>query len=113
MGFVIYILLLIFDYFLIMLFTDTASQERFWSENFRNVNESLFRGADIIIVGYDITDRHSLYRCEDWIELYSKHSNGVLVAVGNKINLRNTKYETVSKEEAIEFFDKHGIPLLL
>ena len=64
-GFVIYILLLIFDYFLIMLFTDTASQERFWSENFRNVNESLFRGADIIIVGYDITDRHSLYRCED------------------------------------------------
>ena len=34
----------------------------------------------------------------------------MLVVIGNKIDLRNTKYETVSKEEAVEFFDKHSIP---
>ena len=61
MGFVIYILLLIFDYFLIMLFTDTASQERFWSENFRNVNESLFRGELISSLSDMISQIEILY----------------------------------------------------
>ncbi len=65
-------------------------------------------GAGIVIVGYDVTCKKTLGVCAKRID-YVKNclrDGFVLVAVGNKIDLPRK----VSREEAISFFEEHGIP---
>jgi len=60
---------------------DTAGQERF-----RTLTASYYRGAQGIIIVYDVTDRDSFENVRNWIqeiEKYSK-SNVCKVLVGNK-----------------------------
>ena len=85
--------------------TDTAGQERFWTEP-----SCHFLGKDIIIVGYDVTERESLKNCDRWIALAREQSDdrAIFVAVGNKIDLKEER--KVEKEEAVKFFEERGIP---
>ena len=63
---------------------DTAGQERFKSMSFK-----LFRGANGVVVVYDVTDRDSFLSVNQWMESIRKycHSDINMVLVGNKCDM--------------------------
>lgn len=67
---------------------DTAGQERF-----RTLTSSYYRGADGVLLVYDITDRASFKNIRSvWIkelEMYADLEKMTLMLVGNKIDKRN------------------------
>lgn len=74
---------------------DTAGQDRF-----KNITSSYFRGADGIIIVFDITDRLSYEGVQGWlteIEKYTDPSIKILL-VGNKSDLNERRQ--VSSVEA-------------
>jgi len=72
---------------------DTAGQERFG-----NVTSSFYRGAHIIIVVYDVSNRESYESVENWLKGIDTFSQGNLskLVVGNKCELQHQ----VTLEEA-------------
>ena len=62
------------------------------------------RNANIAIVGFDVTRRTTLDTCFEWIEQMRNDDsfNGVIVAVGNKIDL--IEQREVGTDEANERF---------
>ncbi len=86
---------------------DTAGQERF-----RTITSSYYRGANGIIVVYDVTDRESFANVKQWlheIDRYASESVHKLL-VGNKIDLE--KKRVVSTQEGKEFADSIGIEFI-
>ena len=68
-------------------YTDTAGQERF-----RALTPMYYRGAQVVIVGFDVTDRNSFDTCDSWIkEVRERSQDSVIVAVGNKIDLVDSR----------------------
>ena len=63
---------------------DTAGQDRF-----KTITSSYYRGADGIIVVYDITDRTSFDNVKTWLAEIEKYVDGraVKFIVGNKNDL--------------------------
>ena len=63
---------------------DTAGQDRF-----RTITSNYYRGADAIIIVYDITDRLSFQSVKVWVEEIKKYSNKKTskYIVGNKQDL--------------------------
>ena len=63
---------------------DTAGQERF-----RTITSGYYRGADAIIIVYDLTDRETFENVNMWYEEMSKAINQkvVCVLVGNKLDM--------------------------
>lgn len=63
---------------------DTAGQDRF-----KNITNSYYRGADGIIVVYDITDRTSFQGVQGWLAEIDKYADPDIkkLVVGNKIDL--------------------------
>ena len=82
---------------------DTPGQERFQS-----LIPMYLRMAAIVVVGYDVTDRRSLNNCAFRIASAKQNCNAAIVAVGNKIDLQDNR--VVTREEAIQFFERQGIP---
>ncbi|KAJ3448747.1 ras and ef-hand domain-containing protein [Anaeramoeba flamelloides] len=81
---------------------DTAGQERF-----RTLTSSYYRGAQGIILVYDVTRRETFENLEDWIneiDMYSS-SDVKIMLIGNKIDLKEE--EDITKEEGLEFARKH------
>merc|ERR1712176_1058193 len=74
---------------------DTAGQERF-----RTITSAYYRGADGIILVYDITDRESFAHVDDWLDEVNRYVNESTckILVGNKCDLDTERQ--VSKEEA-------------
>jgi Ras-related protein Rab-1A len=68
---------------------DTAGQERF-----RTITTSYYRGAHIIFVCYDITDRQSFENLEIWLEEIKKYASPNV-----KIAICGTKMDLTSKRE--------------
>ncbi|KFM83521.1 Ras-related protein Rab-18, partial [Stegodyphus mimosarum] len=63
---------------------DTAGSERF-----RTLTPSYYRGAQGAILVYDVTNRQSFQRLDQWLyelETYSTRTNIVKMLVGNKID---------------------------
>ena len=61
---------------------DTAGQERF-----RSITSSFYRGADAIIMVYDITDKQSFTNIDYWLMEAKKHTNDrnlPIIIIGNK-----------------------------
>ena len=83
---------------------DTAGQERF-----RTITTSYYKGAQAIIVVYDITDRDSFDHVKNWMADCDKFAKeGVLrILAGNKFDLNNIR--KVGKDEAEELSKKYGI----
>jgi Ras-related protein Rab-1A len=82
---------------------DTAGQERF-----RTITAAYYRGADGILIVYDITHRESFFAVSSWLEEALKYvDNGVpFVIIGNKSDRTDRQ---VSFDELEKFGKKHNI----
>lgn len=84
---------------------DTAGQERF-----RTLTPSYYRGGQGVIVVYDVTNRESFSKIENWLtelETYSTNQDLVKMLVGNKCDLESHGERVVSKEEGLKCARKH------
>jgi len=90
---------------------DTAGQEQF-----HKITTSYYKGAQGIMLVYDVTDRASLANIEYWIKNIKNHaSDQVQVAlIGNKTDLRSANTDPTKKfcetERGKEIAVKYGIP---
>mmetsp|Transcript_25164 Transcript_25164/g.45547 ORF Transcript_25164/g.45547 Transcript_25164/m.45547 type:complete len:201 (-) Transcript_25164:493-1095(-) len=84
---------------------DTAGQERF-----RTITTSYFRGAQGILMLYDVTDRRSFESIRNWINQIEQHADVHVnkVLVGNKCDMLDEK--VVSTEEGQKLAAEFGIP---
>jgi len=86
---------------------DTAGQERF-----RTITSAYYRGADGIIMVYDVTSMDSFDHVNDWLKEVNRYaSEGTCkLLVGNKSD--RTIDKVVTTEQAKEFADELGIEFL-
>lgn len=86
---------------------DTAGQERF-----RTITTSYYKGAQAIVIVFDLTDRETFDHLRNWlldIEKFAKE--GVMrILVGNKCDLESKR--SVTEQEGREFAKKYGIDYL-
>ncbi|XP_059828014.1 ras-related protein Rab-18a [Hypanus sabinus] len=83
---------------------DTAGQERF-----RTLTPSYYRGAQGVILVYDVTRRETFIRLENWLnelETYCTRNDIVKMLVGNKIDKDNRE---VDRNEGLKFARKHSM----
>ena len=83
---------------------DTAGQERF-----RTITTSYFRGAQGILLVYDVTDRRSFESIRNWISQIQQHADVSVnkILVGNKCDIIEEK--VVSTAEGKALADEYGI----
>ncbi|EPT25948.1 Rab18/RabC-family small GTPase [Toxoplasma gondii ME49] len=70
---------------------DTAGQERF-----RTLTSSYYRGAQGIIMVYDVSNRQSFLNLQSWLDeiyRYSTNADAVLMLVSNKVDKRTVQVE--------------------
>lgn len=86
---------------------DTAGQERF-----RTITSSYYRGANGIIIVYDVTDQESFSNVKTWLQEIDRYAstNVSRLLVGNKCDLTNKK--VVDFTTAKEFADQLQMPFL-
>ncbi|XP_078089997.1 ras-related protein Rab-18a [Mustelus asterias] len=83
---------------------DTAGQERF-----RTLTPSYYRGAQGVILVYDVTRRETFVKLENWLnelETYCTRNDIVKMLVGNKIDKENRE---VDRNEGLKFARKHSM----
>lgn len=83
---------------------DTAGQERF-----RTITTSYFRGAQGIVLVYDVTDRRSFESIRNWISQIQQHADVHVnkILVGNKCDMLDEK--VVSTEEGQKLASEFGM----
>ncbi|NXW23025.1 RB18B protein, partial [Circaetus pectoralis] len=82
---------------------DTAGQERF-----RTLTPSYYRGAQGVVLVYDVTRKDTFAGLESWLnelEMYTK-SNTVKMLVGNKTDKPDREVE---RREGLQFARKHSL----
>jgi Ras-related protein Rab-1A len=86
---------------------DTAGQERF-----RTITSAYYRGADGIIMVYDVTNVESFDHVHDWLKEVNRYAaeGTVKLLVGNKCD--RTADQVVTSDQAKEFADELGISYL-
>jgi Ras-related protein Rab-1A len=86
---------------------DTAGQERF-----RTITSAYYRGADGIIMTFDVTSMESFDHVNDWLKEVNRYAaeGTVKLLVGNKSD--RTADRVVTHEQAKEFADELGIPYI-
>nr|XP_004660535.2 ras-related protein Rab-18 isoform X1 [Jaculus jaculus] len=83
---------------------DTAAQERF-----RTLTPSYYRGAQGVILVYDVTRRDTFVKLDNWLnelETYCTRNDIVNMLVGNKIDKENRE---VDRNEGLKFARKHSM----
>ncbi|KAM9790029.1 ras-related protein Rab-18-B-like [Neosynchiropus ocellatus] len=83
---------------------DTAGQERF-----RTLTPSYYRGAQGVILVYDVTKRDTFTKLENWLnelETYTTRNDIVKMLVGNKIDKDDRE---VDRNEGLKFARKHSM----
>ena len=87
---------------------DTAGQERF-----RNITQQYYKGADGILLVYDVTERNSFEKVREWMKQIQQNTNkdkiGIIL-VGNKCDLDERQVSTeegqsLAKEFGILFYE--------
>eukprot|EP00698_Gefionella_okellyi_P021066 TRINITY_DN6717_c0_g1_i1.p1 TRINITY_DN6717_c0_g1~~TRINITY_DN6717_c0_g1_i1.p1 ORF type:complete len:228 (+),score=27.95 TRINITY_DN6717_c0_g1_i1:69-686(+) len=83
---------------------DTAGQERYHS-----LAPMYYRGAAAAIVVYDITNKDTFYRAQQWVkELQRQGSPNIVIALaGNKVDLESNR--KVEQEEGQHYAEENGI----
>jgi len=84
---------------------DTAGQERF-----RTLTASYYRGANGVVLVYDVTNRDSFEHVQHWlkeVDVYCTNEDVVTMLVANKIDKEQER--KVSKEEGMAFARKHNM----
>jgi Ras-related protein Rab-1A len=86
---------------------DTAGQERF-----RTITSAYYRGADGIIMVFDVTSTESFDHVNDWLKEVNRYAaeGTVKLLVGNKSD--RTADRVVTEAQAKEFADELGIPYI-
>mmetsp|Transcript_3874 Transcript_3874/g.9037 ORF Transcript_3874/g.9037 Transcript_3874/m.9037 type:complete len:211 (+) Transcript_3874:60-692(+) len=86
---------------------DTAGQERF-----RTITSAYYRGADGIIMVYDICDRESFAHVDEWLNEVNRYVNESTckILIGNKCDLSAERQ--VSTEEAKKKAEDLGIAFI-
>jgi Ras-related protein Rab-8A len=86
---------------------DTAGQERF-----RTITTSYFRGAQGILLIYDVTDRQTFMSIRNWVSQVQMHADISVnkLLIGNKCDMENRAVsieegEGLAKEYNIPFFE--------
>jgi small GTP-binding protein len=87
---------------------DTAGQERFHS-----ITRNYYKGAEGILLVYDVTAKSSFDNVVKWISDINTYSDGTIIKIliGNKIDLENQRVistqmgEALAKEHNILFFE--------
>mmetsp|Transcript_43982 Transcript_43982/g.121706 ORF Transcript_43982/g.121706 Transcript_43982/m.121706 type:complete len:207 (-) Transcript_43982:196-816(-) len=87
---------------------DTAGQERF-----RTITTSYFRGAQGILLVYDVTDRNSFISIRNWVAQIQMHAdvNVNKILIGNKCDVADQRAisyeegEALAKEYNINFYE--------
>lgn len=82
---------------------DTAGQERF-----RTLTTSYYRGANAIIVCYDINDRQTFNNVNKWMTEIKTHSGNMplLILCGTKLDLNDRE---ILESEAKEFAEQNNM----
>jgi Ras-related protein Rab-18 len=88
---------------------DTAGQERF-----RTLTSSYYRGAQGIVLVYDVSNRASFDHLETWlneIDMYSTFPAVITLLVGNKIDIKQKDPALVAVPRSVgeDFARKHGM----
>ena len=85
---------------------DTAGQERY-----RSITNAYYRGAEALVIVFDLTNRESFYHISDWIEEITKFTgtNIVRIALANKVDLKEER--AVMPEDIKDFESKTNIPV--
>ncbi|GAU99541.1 hypothetical protein RvY_10529-2 [Ramazzottius varieornatus] len=84
---------------------DTAGQERF-----RTLTPSYYRGAQGVILVYDVTSRPSFQKLEMWlgeVDSYANRPGMVKMLVGNKTD--NKQERVVTRDDGLKFARKHSM----
>ena len=86
---------------------DTAGHERF-----RSITYSYYRGANAIIIVFDLSDKKSFINIIEWLKQIEKHAkeNVFKFLVGNKSDLIDER--KVTYEEAKKYADEHDLPYI-
>jgi len=87
---------------------DTAGQDRF-----RSITRNYYKGADGIILIYDITNEESFNNVKNWINSIKEEAPDkvVIILVGNKVDdeenrkIKKEKGEKISQEFKLPFFE--------
>mmetsp|Transcript_9567 Transcript_9567/g.16782 ORF Transcript_9567/g.16782 Transcript_9567/m.16782 type:complete len:217 (-) Transcript_9567:55-705(-) len=84
---------------------DTAGQERF-----RTITTSYFRGAQGILLVYDVTDRGSFENIQNWVGQIKNHAENNIskVLIGNKSDVDPSE-RAVTYEEGENLAKQYGI----
>ena len=95
------------DYAVKLQIWDTAGQERY-----RTITNAYYRGADGIIVVFDLSSRESFLNLSDWLDEVKKSApeDTIIIAFANKCDLYDERQ--VSEEEVKNFTDKTGIHVI-
>ena len=84
---------------------DTAGQEQY-----KAITKNYYKNADGVIIVYDVTDRESFEKVQEWVQSISdntdKDKNVQKVIVANKVDMPRR----VTKEEGMELAEKYNIP---
>ncbi|XP_065053347.1 ras-related protein Rab-18-B-like isoform X2 [Rhopilema esculentum] len=83
---------------------DTAGQERF-----RTLTPSYYRGAQGIILVYDVTSKDTFNKLEEWLtecDTYTTKRDVVKMLVGNKIDKPGRE---VTRQEGLQFAKRHAM----
>ncbi|PHJ15187.1 rab18 -family small gtpase [Cystoisospora suis] len=83
---------------------DTAGQERF-----RTLTSSYYRGAQGIVMVYDVSNRQSFLALQSWLDevyRYSTNTDAVIMLVANKIDKRAVE---VQRREGENFAYQNGM----
>ena len=84
---------------------DTAGQERF-----RTLTSAYYRGAQGVILVYDITRRDTFDNIREWlkeVDIFTTKENVIKVLVGNKIDLEKSR--KISRNEGSEFARQYNM----
>ncbi|KAM4645178.1 ras-related protein Rab-18-B-like [Amazona ochrocephala] len=83
---------------------DTAGQERF-----RTLTPSYYRGAQGVVLVYDVTRKDTFTGLDGWLnelEVYTSKNSAVKMLVGNKIDKPDREVE---RREGLQFARKHSL----
>ena len=84
---------------------DTAGQERF-----RTLTSAYYRGAQGVILVYDITRKDTFDNIREWlkeVDIFTTKENVIKVLVGNKIDLEKSR--KISRNEGSEFARQYNM----
>lgn len=84
---------------------DTAGQERF-----QTITQAYYKGASLILLIYDVTDRRSFDDIQNWMQQIDNHARKDVfkVLVANKIDM--AEHREVSEKEGIDLSKQYKVP---